>query len=171
LLLVCGIQPGSGQFRVSRNGWRHNFKRRIAMSFRVSTLLAALAGAMLFLPAASSLAQDEALPKASFTAAQVERGAAEYKRSCLDCHGANLDDGEFGGAPLKGAGFREKYFGITADALFGYISTAMPPDRPGRLSPGVYADLTAFILSKNGMTAGSSELPSDLDALSQLMVE
>lgn len=143
------------------------------MSFRALAVSAALAGALLaglsvsVLPA---VAQD-ALPKASFTQAQVDRGAAEYKRSCLDCHGAGLDDGEFGGAPLKGTGFKSKYFGVTADALFGFMQAAMPPDRPGRLSPDVYADLTAFILSKNGMTAGATALPSDLDALSGLMVE
>ncbi|HZQ40621.1 MAG TPA: hypothetical protein VFA87_07500, partial [Rhizomicrobium sp.] len=38
----------------------------------------------------------------SFTAAQAASGEAEYKTSCIDCHGAHLDDGEFGGPPLKG---------------------------------------------------------------------
>jgi mono/diheme cytochrome c family protein len=121
-------------------------------------------------PLAPVLARDD-LPKVSITSAQVDRGRAEYRRSCLDCHGEGLDDGEFGGAPLKGQSFRAKWFGMTADVLYGYISSAMPPDRPGRLSPQVYADLTAYILSQSGIQAGSSELPPDLDALAGLMVE
>ena len=141
------------------------------MSFRSLAVSAALAGSMFagLSLCAPVMAQDTA--KVSFTQAQVDRGSAEYKRSCLDCHGAALDDGEFGGAPLKGTGFKEKYFGTTADALFGFMQAAMPPDRPGRLSPDVYADLAAFILSKNGITPGATALPSDLDALSGLMVE
>ena len=128
--------------------------------------------ALLALPAASATAQDQAaLPAVSITAAQVDRGRTEFGRSCVDCHGANLDDGEFGGAPLKGSSFREKWFNITADALFGYLSVAMPPDRPGRLSPQAYADLTAYILSVNGVQPGAAELPPDLDKLAGLMVQ
>ena len=38
----------------------------------------------------------------SFTSEQAERGHADYAHNCLDCHGSNLDNGEFGGPPLKG---------------------------------------------------------------------
>ncbi len=137
--------------------------------FRPLLLAAALA-----LPPAPivAIAQEQAaLPTVSVTAAQVERGRAEYRRSCVDCHGASLDDGEFGGAPLKGNSFREKWFDTTADALFGYLSTAMPPDRPGRLSAQAYADLAAYILSVNGLQPGTAELPADLDKLAELMVQ
>lgn len=144
----------------------------------MSSPLRAAAGALLPLLAALAVvpvplatAQDDTLAQVSFTAAQVDRGRTEYRQSCLDCHGAQLDDGEFGGAPLKGNSFREKWFGMTADALYGYISTAMPPDRPGRLNPQTYADLTAYILSANGIQAGTTELPTDLEALAGLMVE
>jgi len=118
-----------------------------------------------------TIAQDAATQKVSITRAQADRGRAEYTRNCVDCHGANLDDGEFGGPPLIGAAFKEKYFGVTADALHGFLSTAMPPDRPGRLSPQVYADITAYILSKNGIQPGTAELPPDINALGLLTVE
>lgn len=141
------------------------------MVARISIALGLAALAAGLWPAASaSLAQDS-LQKVTITAAQAARGRAEYVRSCEDCHGANLDDGEFGGAPLKGLAFKEKWFGTTADSLYGFTSSAMPPDRPGRLSPQVYADLTAYILSVNGIQPGSTELPPDLDKLSNLMVE
>jgi hypothetical protein len=34
------------------------------------------------------------------------------------------------------------------------VSLAMPPDRPGQLSPQTYADLIAFLLSKQRLSAG-----------------
>jgi mono/diheme cytochrome c family protein len=109
--------------------------------------------------------------KVTFTADQVDRGRQTYTKNCADCHGANLDDGEFGGAPLKGTEFTQKYFGITADALYGFMQSAMPPDRPGALSAQEYADLTAYVLSVNGMQAGGAELPADVDKLSKLTVQ
>lgn len=141
---------------------------RLGLAVRMSCLSAALATAV----STDTLAQDEAaLTAVSFTAVQADRGRGEYLKSCVDCHGAALDDGEFGGAPLKGATFREKWFGTTADVLFGFLSSAMPPDRPGRLSPQAYADLTAYILSVNGVQPGAVELPADADALAALAVE
>lgn len=135
------------------------------MTFRIVAASAVMVASLL--AGAPVMAQDA---RASFTAAQAQRGLAEYKKSCLDCHGANLDDGEFGGPPLRGSTFESKYFGVTADALFGFMSSAMPPDRPGRLSAQTYADLTAYILSKNGVQPGSTELPSDLEALAGLTI-
>jgi mono/diheme cytochrome c family protein len=116
-------------------------------------------------------ATDGSTKPATFTAAQAERGHDLYTKNCVDCHGTTLDNGEFGGPPLKGASFRDKYFGITVDALYGFMSSAMPPDRPGQLSPQEYADLTAYVLSVNGVQAGSAELPADLDALGTLTVQ
>jgi len=112
-------------------------------------------------------AQDTAV---SFTSAQADRGRAAYQRGCVDCHGASLDDGEFGGAPLKGNSFKEKWFGMTADSLFGFMSAAMPPERPGSLTPQTYADITAYILAQNGVQPGTTELPADLDRLSTMML-
>jgi mono/diheme cytochrome c family protein len=104
----------------------------------------------------------------AFTEAQVERGRAAFMKNCADCHGPQLDDGEFGGAPLVGSYFKDHWGEMTVDVLFGYVSSAMPPDRPGRLSPQTYADLVSFILSRNGYQAGSREMPEDLDALAAM---
>ena len=41
-------------------------------------------------------------------------------------------------------------------------SEATPkPDRPGKLNPQTYADLTAFLLAKNGYQPVEAELPPD----------
>lgn len=104
----------------------------------------------------------------SFTAAQAASGEMEYKASCIDCHGAHLDDGEFGGPPLKGATFTAKWFKLPAGALVNYIHLAMPPDAPGRLPLGTYVEITAYILSMNGVPPGTRDMPADMSALAVL---
>ena len=99
-----------------------------------------------------------------FTETQVERGRVLYQKNCQDCHGTQLDNGEFGGAPLKGSYFRQHWGSGDVAGLFGYVSALMPPDRPGQLSPQSYANLTAFLLSSNGYAAGGEELTADPDA-------
>jgi mono/diheme cytochrome c family protein len=99
----------------------------------------------------------------TFTAEQAERGEAAYGHNCQDCHGTTLDNGEFGGAPLKGSYFRQHWANGSVAALYGKTRTTMPPDRPGQLSDQTYLDLTAFLLSRNGYPAGDKELPSDLE--------
>ncbi|MEA3066601.1 MAG: hypothetical protein QOK41_8 [Sphingomonadales bacterium] len=79
----------------------------------------------------------------SFTPAQAERGEAAYQHNCLDCHGSTLDNGEFGGPPLKGASFSRHWDAANVAALFGFMKAKMPPDRPGQLNDETYADLIA----------------------------
>src|SRR5882757_81010 len=104
----------------------------------------------------------------SFTVAQVADGEAEYKASCIDCHGPNLNDGEFGGPPLKGEAFSAKWFKLSPSALVGYVHGAMPPDAPGRLPLGTYVEIVAYILGVNGVPAGTREMPADMKALATL---
>jgi mono/diheme cytochrome c family protein len=99
----------------------------------------------------------------SFTAEQAERGEAAYMHNCQDCHGTSLDNGEFGGAPLKGSWFRQHWGNGSVAALIGKTKGTMPPDRPGQLSDQTYLDLIAFLLSQNGYAPGDKELPADVE--------
>jgi mono/diheme cytochrome c family protein len=99
----------------------------------------------------------------SFTAEQAERGEAAYVRNCQDCHGTTLDNGEFGGAPLKGSWFRRHWGDGSVAALIGKTKATMPSDRPGQLSDQTYLDLTAFLLIQNGYAPSDKELPADLE--------
>ena len=116
-----------------------------------------------------ALAQ-EAVPKmpagqaVTFTADQVARGKLAYGRACLDCHGEALDNGEFGGPPLRGADFLRRWTRGTVGALYAYTKSRMPVDRPGALGDQAYADLVAFILDANGYPSGDNELPTDRKA-------
>ena len=100
----------------------------------------------------------------AFTAAQAERGEAAYQHWCRACHGDSLDDGDFGGAPLKGAWFRDHWGAGNVAALFAYTKARMPPDNPGGLNDTLFADIVAFILLRNGYAPGASELPVDAQA-------
>ena len=102
--------------------------------------------------------------RVSFTAEQAAQGNVAYAHNCKDCHGSTLDNGEFGGAPLRGSYFRNKWGGGSVAALYGYMKTKMPPDRPGGLSDKVYADLVAFLLEANGYKSGDRQLPANVDA-------
>jgi mono/diheme cytochrome c family protein len=100
----------------------------------------------------------------SFTSDQAERGHAEYAHNCLDCHGSNLDNGEFGGPPLKGLSFSRHWDAANVAALSGFMKAKMPPDRPGQLNDETYADIIAYILGENGYQPGDKELPADANA-------
>ncbi|MGH9739508.1 MAG: PQQ-binding-like beta-propeller repeat protein [Candidatus Acidiferrales bacterium] len=93
----------------------------------------------------------------SFTAAQTARGKTAYANRCANCHGTNLDDGEFG-PPLKGTAFRQKWGAQSPAALFMYMQQKMPPASPGQLSAQTYADIEAYILQANGVAPGANEL-------------
>ena len=91
-----------------------------------------------------------------YTDAQAERGHTLYMQSCSRCHGANLA-GTYEIPPLVGR-FMPYWSGSTLDALFDYVSTSMPLDRPGALGPGANADILAFLLKSNEIPAGTKEL-------------
>jgi len=113
-------------------------------------------------------AQDQPV---AFTSEQAERGHTAYRSACQDCHGTSLDNGEFGGPPLKGGYFRGHWGEATVAVLLGYMSAAMPPDRPGQLSPQTYVDLVAFILLNNGYQPGNRELPLDPDVQQKMTLK
>jgi len=126
-----------------------------AAAFLAGLVLVMAAGT----PKAGAQGREQRPP--AFTEAQVQRGQSIYQKNCQDCHGSTLDNGEFGGAPLRGSYFRQHWGAGDVSGLFGYMNTLMPPDRPGQLSVQSYVDLTAFLLSSNGYAAGTEELPAD----------
>ena len=105
----------------------------------------------------------------TFTSVQAGNGQAAYARSCAHCHGANLDDGEFGPA-LRGKRFLARWGGRPLVDLFSLVKNTMPPDSPGSLTDRNYTDLVAFLLSQVGVTPTGAELPSDRAALSMKLI-
>ncbi len=73
---------------------------------------------------------------------------AAYTHSCLQCHGANLEGGEFG-PPLKGEKFDAHWQNQTSAALLQYIATRMPPAGPGSLTTQTYTEIESYIRQSN----------------------
>lgn len=111
-----------------------------------------------------SARSEQTLVPPTYTGAQAQRGEQVYVAQCAQCHGDSLDNGQFA-SPLKGPAFRQQWGGQGLDAPFAFMSANMPPTNPGGLPVATYADVMAFILSKNGVAPGTSELPTDMDAL------
>ena len=100
--------------------------------------------------------QAEGLSSALYTSEQAERGEGIFSAVCSACHGGN----EF-----KGPIFAMTWMAEPVGYLFEHISTNMPEDRPGSLSPPEYAAVLAYFLRVNGREPGHIELPADAELL------
>jgi alcohol dehydrogenase (cytochrome c) len=106
---------------------------------------------------------------AMFTAAQAALGKDAYAKTCASCHGTNLGGSEFASS-LRGASFSLNWGGKTADQLFAFIHTKMPPGAPGSLAPETTAQLIAFILETNGVQPGDRDFPTDAAAQAAMSI-
>lgn len=110
-----------------------------------------------------------------YTQAQDERGREVHSATCGRCHGPKLNGAAEPDMPpspaIARAGFLQKWQGRTVSALFNYVRTKMPADNPGTLGDQQYIDAIAHMFAVSGMPAGDKELPPDLDALANLVVE
>jgi cytochrome c len=128
------------------------------MVMRSRTLLASLS--VLALAAASAGAQTRSsIWDGVYTEAQAGRGHTLYMQNCSRCHGADLS-GTYEIPPLMGR-FMPYWSGSKLEALFDYVSTAMPLDRPGALGPAANADIVAYLLKANEIPSGATELSAD----------
>ena len=59
----------------------------------------------------------------------------------------------------------------TVDTLLDYVSRNMPNGAAGTLSANAYTDVVAFILSRNGLPAGTAELARDSAAGVQIIAK
>lgn len=106
-----------------------------------------------------------------FSAEQAARGKDSYIQRCGMCHGENLDDGDFGGAPLRGSWFRDHWGAGSVASLFSYVKTTMPPDNPGGLNDTTYTDILTYILQRNQYAAGDAEMKPDETAMEAMSLQ
>jgi mono/diheme cytochrome c family protein len=97
---------------------------------------------------------------AVYTAEQAMRGERVFTTICSTCHGRN----EFTG-PIFAITWRAEPLG----SIFEHISTTMPQDDPGSLTPDQYAAIVAYLLQLNGRSPGDRELPADADLLDGML--
>lgn len=95
-----------------------------------------------------------------YTQEQAQRGRVFYNEHCARCHGGDLQGGE--SRALTGDRFWTTWQDTTVDRLLGHVSTNMPHSEDGSLKgtlgARVYADIVAYILSRNEFPAGPGEL-------------
>jgi len=126
---------------------------RRGLSLNIAVLAAAIALG-LSLPFRTTAASNSI----TFTIAQQNAGEKTFETTCSPCHGAQLEGGA--GPPLTGHNFKilSSKIGATVSDIFTYMSTNMPMNNPASLSHQQYANIMAFILSKNGYRAGGAPL-------------
>lgn len=88
----------------------------------------------------------------SYTAEQALRGRRVYGAYCATCHGIDLEGAV--GPALAGAKFLHGWSARGAADLFRVLRTTMPKPAMGSLSAQAYADVFAYLLSRNGLAAG-----------------
>ena len=97
-----------------------------------------------------------------YTIAQATRGEETYMNVCVGCHSAGT---------YVGKSFLDKWAARPLSDLFEFMSDQMPKDDPGGLQPAEYAQVIAYILKKNNLPDGKTELPADAAALKKIKFE
>jgi len=136
---------------------------------RRSYLTLGLGAACAFVSAQAQTASTGPAVNIELTAAQAAEGKTAYDRACRQCHGRDLDDGDFA-PPLRGSVFLRKWSGKSVAELFTYTSTRMPSDAPGSLGTRAYTSIVAYILQSNNIAPGVHELPSTEGGLSAMRI-
>jgi mono/diheme cytochrome c family protein len=140
---------------------------RVVRSVSVVALVGAVVAGGLW--GSSLRAQQAGVSSGAYTADQAKRGEAVYTMSCANCHLEDLSGGT--SPPLQGTDFLNNWKGKTLGALFEQTRMTMPFDNPGGLTAAQYADVLAYVLSKNMFKAADKELPSDATALQQITLD
>jgi mono/diheme cytochrome c family protein len=110
-----------------------------------------------------------------YTAAQNKRGEELHSAVCVMCHGPQLNGAgqpEMPPSPaIARATFLRKWSGRNVAALFLYVRQTMPPDSPGTLTDQQTLDAIAHMLAVSNVPAGDRELPTDVKALANIVIE
>jgi len=111
---------------------------------------------------ATAAAQDKKSVKAGvYTAEQADRGQSLYRAKCASCHAPNRFTDDF---------FYSSFADKPLWEMFDVISDSMPEDDPGSMKPEEYVDVIAYLLRLNKFPTGSTELPTDKEALSAIVM-
>jgi mono/diheme cytochrome c family protein len=105
-----------------------------------------------------------------FNAEQALRGKSGYDGVCARCHGVPLTGSQGNGPTLKGPAFLAHWDHDTLGSLYTKIRDTMPQDGPSLVEDAQKADILAYIMSVNGMPAGSDELKADARELDLIKI-
>ena len=163
-----------------RPGWH---PLRGALRLRPAPAIAALGMAWfatIVLVAAGIVEQDNTIWQGVYTQEQARRGEQVFNSNCSYCHHEDLSGGFFdngdGRAPaLAGprafdSSFSERWKNQTVGDMVAAIAGTMPQPKPASLSLGAYVDVASYLLLKNEVPAGPTELPLDIESLGHILI-
>ncbi|MBM3771371.1 MAG: hypothetical protein FJW27_08810 [Acidimicrobiia bacterium] len=144
-------------------------------------LTMAIGGTSVPLPsAATARAQGRTVWDRVYSRAQSARGEAAYKLSCGYCHkddlsGGFMDDGVGRAVPLAGphafnSTFEARWKDQTLGDMVYAIASTMPKESPTSLPLSAYVDIVTFLLDRNGVPAGETDLPADVSTLRAIAI-
>ncbi len=116
---------------------------------------------------ASALGQSARTPEYSsvqqgvYSTTQAARGEAVWNNHCAECHYPE----EYSN------GYLSAWNGENVFDLYAYLRITMPYLEPGTLENEQYVDVTAYLLSRNPLPAGDTELEVDRQALQGILIE
>lgn len=125
---------------------------------------------VLLILGATAAAASRSVWDSVYSREQAGRGQAAYNSKCARCHGDALLGGEDSPA-LVDKDFLDKWNGRSVGTLVETTRKTMPSDGPGKLTRQQCTDIVAYLLSANGFPAGKTDLPSDADALNEILFQ
>jgi mono/diheme cytochrome c family protein len=97
-----------------------------------------------------------------YTTEQARRGEHVYMSLCVSCHPA---------ATQAGLSFNARWGGRPLSELYDAIRDKMPKNDPGSLTPEECAELIAYVLKLNEVSAGKAPLAGDPGELRKIRIE
>jgi mono/diheme cytochrome c family protein len=91
-----------------------------------------------------------------FSDSQADRGRETFAFACSECHTTS---------DFRGDDFEWEWRRRTVWDLYRRLRETMPEDNPGSLSPGLYADVIAYILQINQYASGDAELIAEEESM------
>jgi mono/diheme cytochrome c family protein len=132
------------------------------------------------LAAASVVDQDRTIWQGVYTQEQAQRGEQVFNTNCSYCHRQDLSGGFFdngdGRAPaLAGphafdSSFSDRWKNLTIGDMVAAIAGTMPQPKPASLPLEAYVDVVSYLLLKNEVPAGQTELPLDVESLGHILI-
>jgi mono/diheme cytochrome c family protein len=142
---------------------------RTASISRMALLLAGAASMAWSAETGDDKPNDSKIWNGVFTAAQVERGKADFEKSCSNCHVSDLS-GSVRAPALRGQRFMQNWQNGSVGVLFTKIRDSMPANYPETVPEEIKLDILTFLLNQNGFPAGAAELKLDDKELADIQI-
>ncbi|HEX7079462.1 MAG TPA: PQQ-binding-like beta-propeller repeat protein [Gammaproteobacteria bacterium] len=117
--------------------------------------------------AAAGLLSAHLTPALSFTAEEAAAGRTAFAEHCAMCHGEDLRT--LPNARLAGPEFVSRWRNRSTNELLAQLRSTMPPEGPGALPEETYVNVVAYLLERNGATAGNAPLTTATAVIGTLL--